>query len=646
MRVDPRKFFFAFFFFGATLIGLGYYHYTKEQQLNQSNTNDTLERAAESAQTLIGDNYHDRVSTTPPSSIEDADMIHNLTTLAHAQGVINIYSILLDSQKNIHFTSSGARDLKQNNSTALTHFYAIYPKNDEVLKAFQTNQRVFEVDPASNVRSLYVPHTTSSGNHYVIGVDIEMDSAQKLSNAAAFKAIATSLFIFLGALPLLLLYRNMMHNTTAILQEEVDLATDELREVNEILENKVEEKTKELISQSFEDTLTGLPNRHRLQYDMQHRSYHALIILNLHNFREMNDFFGTEAGDDLLRQTGHWFTTLNLIPYRLGGDEFVLLIDHEYTHKELEEHCFHLIHRLADHPFMIGNETVSLSITIGVDPGPELSLAHADIALHEAKESSKPIAFYDPKALVEEQYKSNIATAAAIHKALNLNRIICYYQPIISIHTGNVEKYETLARMVDEQGQIIPPLDFLKIAQKTRLYSQITQRVVNQACEAFQYRNEEFSINLSIRDILDSNTIRFIEETIVATDTAHRIVFEILESEGIENFPAVVAFIHRMKTLGARIAIDDFGTGYSSMENILKLSPDYIKIDGSLIRNITTDPKHAIVVQAIADFASKLGAKTIAEYVETKEIFDHLKTINITYSQGYYTGKPAPLELN
>ena len=645
MQLDAKKFFFAFFFFIATLIILGYYHFNHEQALINENINSSLERAVESANVVIGDHYHDRVLATSPSAVEDADTIKALTALAHAQGVEYIYSLVLDNTGKLRFTSSSARNHELASGQNLTHFFDIYPANPDMIKALKSNQAVWNISQAGKFRSLFIPYTSPSGYRYLIGADIEVGSIQKLSNAAAFKSIAMSLIIFLGALPFLLIYRNTLQSTATFLRAKVLSATDELREVNEILETKVEEKTKQLISQSFEDPLTELPNRHRLQYDMDRYSYDALIIINLHNFREINDFFGFAIGDNLLRQMGHWLKTLDLRPYRLSGDEFAILIDEELTQEALEELCHRLLNRLIDHPFSVGEETVSLSITIGIDAEPEISLTHADIALHQAKESSSHIAFYRSENHVEKQYQANIALTSTIHKALNAGRITCFYQPIVSTQTGRIEKYETLVRMIDESANIIPPLDFLKTAQKTRLYPQITRTVIEHACNTFKDRNEEFSVNLSIRDIEDHNTVRFIEEMIVKTDTSHRIVFEILESEGIDNFDTVIQFIHRMKSLGAKIAIDDYGTGYSSLENILRLDIDYLKIDGSLIRNINENPKHAIVLESIADFASKLGIKTIAEFVSSEELFQHVKTIGITYSQGYYTGKPAALSL-
>jgi len=647
MQLDAKKFFFAFFFFIGTLIFLGYYHFNHEKTLINQSINITLQRAVESAHIVIGDAYHTRVLATAPTPVEDADTIRALTALAHAQGVEYIYALVMDSEGKLRFTASSARNHEIQTGQNLTRFFDIYPTNPDMIKALKTNQIIWDMNEKSDqwgkFRSVFIPGTTPSGHRYIIGADIEVGSVQKLSNAAAFKSISTSLIIFLGALPFLLIYRNALQNLNNLLRERVAIATDELREVNELLETKVEEKTKELISQTFEDTLTGLPNRHRLQYDMDRKHFHALIILNLHNFREVNDFFGFAIGDDLLRQMGDWIQTLDLKPYRLSGDEFAILIEEQFSDEELDMLCQRLLNRLSGHPFSVGEETISLNVTIGVDSSNDVSLTHADIALHEAKENSKHIAFYDADSHVEVQFQANIALTSTIHKALNSGRIICFYQPIVSIQSGRIEKYETLVRMIDESAQIIPPLDFLQTAKKTRLYPQITRTVVEHACHTFKDRHEEFSVNLSIRDILDHGTVRFIEEMIVETDTAHRIVFEILESEGIDNFDVVIAFIDRMKALGAKIAIDDYGIGYSSLENILRLDIDYIKIDGSLIRNINENPKYAIVVQYISDFASKLGIETIAEFVSSEEIFQHAKTIGITYSQGYYTGKPATL---
>jgi len=233
--------------------------------------------------------------------------------------------------------------------------------------------------------------------------------------------------------------------------------------------------------------------------------------------------------------------------------------------------------------------------------------------------------------------------AAMIRKALVSGRIICHYQPIVDFKTNAIVKYETLVRMVDEEGNIILPLEFLPVAKKMKIYPRITQEVVNQACELFKNRSEEFSINLSTADMEDARSMQKIIEVINRTNTASRIVFEILESEGVENYDTIKQFIAQVKILGAKIAIDDFGTGYSNFEHILRLNVDYIKIDGSLIRNITNNSRNHIVIETIVNFAQKIGAQTIAEFVSDEAIFETVKKLNVTYSQGYFTGRPEPL---
>ena len=154
------------------------------------------------------------------------------------------------------------------------------------------------------------------------------------------------------------------------------------------------------------------------------------------------------------------------------------------------------------------------------------------------------------------------------------------------------------------------------------------------------FEDEQGKMNLSIDDIKDANTVQEIIKTIIKTKTASRIIFEILESEGIENYEEVINFITQIKALGSEIAIDDFGTGYSNFEHILKLNVDYIKIDGSLIKGMSENNKHKIIVETIVDFAKKVGSKTIAEFVSDEATFSIVKGIGIDFSQGYYTGKP------
>ncbi|GEM_PF-1253280 len=391
------------------------------------------------------------------------------------------------------------------------------------------------------------------------------------------------------------------------------------------------------------DPLTGLPNRQKLLLDLEDHQPYGCVLFNIDNFKEVNDFFGIRSGDTLLREVSEWFKAMGFSPYRIGGDEFALLFYEKLTQHQLHTRITSLQSALEEERFLIENEPLDIHMSAGAAVGEHKLLTRADIALHTAKERKIPIAFYEKSENVEKQYHTNIAMASTVRKALAQGRILCYYQPILNIATGEIAKYETLVRMIDEENTLIMPLQFLPIAKKTKLYPRITKEVIHQACHIFRTRSDAFSVNISIDDIHDPSTVKEIITTITQTDTASRIVFEILESEGIENYQEVAQFIQQVKILGAKIAIDDFGTGYSNFEHILKLNVDYIKIDGSLIQGIADNPRHQIIVETIIDFAQKMGAKTIAEFVSDEKIYNRIKEIGIDYSQGYYTGKPEPL---
>ena len=403
-----------------------------------------------------------------------------------------------------------------------------------------------------------------------------------------------------------------------------------------LLEQKIEKL-------AYFDQLTSLPNRQKILLDINEKSPTACVIFNIDEFKEINDFFGTTNGDKILQEIANWFLNIDFETYRINGDEFAILYYDDISIEDLKSTIENLLSLFEKELFHIEDELIHVQFSVGIAKVKDNLLTKADIAVHSAKENKIRISIYEENANIEQKFKKNIAIAAAIREALLENRIICFYQPIVDLKTNTIAKYETLVRMIDKNNQIIPPLDFLRIAKKTKLYSYITKEVIRQACKTFENRKEYFSINLSIDDIKDASTVQEIINTIIKTKTASRIIFEILESEGIENYDEVVNFITQIKALGAKIAIDDFGTGYSNFEHILKLNVDFIKIDGTLIKNVVHNEKHKIIVETIVDFAKKIKAKTIAEFVSDEAIYLTIKEIGVDFSQGYYTGKPAEL---
>lgn len=423
------------------------------------------------------------------------------------------------------------------------------------------------------------------------------------------------------------------------MQERVWEYANKFQTINQSLATKIEEQTQIALQRLYFDPLTQLPNRLKLQNDLKEAPCNTIALFNIDDFKEINDFFGIAQGDALLKQIASWLQEMQLEPYRMGGDEFAFQIKSNETEDQFVHNIETLLSLLSEKAFLINNEILHLHATVGIASQSNHPLIHADIALNEARIRKLPFALYDSSVGIEEKYQQNLSLSAKIRQALIEHRIVCQYQPIVSTQTGKIIKYETLVRLQDDNA-LIPPNVFLPIAKKTKLYHHITQEVIYQACHLFANRSEEFSVNLSSADMLDSETVRMIERTLTSTNTGRRIIFEILESEGIENFEEVAAFITRVKALGAKIAIDDFGTGYSNYENILKLNVDFLKIDGSLIKSIDTQPRHKIVVEAIVDFANRIGVETVAEFVASQEVLETIKSIGITYSQGFHTGKP------
>ncbi|MGA2141158.1 MAG: EAL domain-containing protein [Brevinematales bacterium] len=427
------------------------------------------------------------------------------------------------------------------------------------------------------------------------------------------------------------------------------------------------EKREELISQLFNDRLTGLPNRRKLLEDVEKTKNPILIIINIDSFQEINDFYGNEIGDFLIQEMG--MRLKNVLPsedyklYKMPADEYAVLFDKDICRDEFEQMIQVLMklfrEEISEKDFIYHGIVAHITIAIGIAIGSEIdptkntggkwhNLAlNADMALKKAKRLQKNYIIFNESMQISKEYEYNISWAKKLKDSIRGNNIVPYFQPILNNHTNKIEKYECLVRMIDVDGKVHPPLLFLDMAKKSKLYHDITKIMISKSISRFHDKIYDFSINLSVDDILDEETNDFIMKKLKENyRTVSRLVFEILESEGIENYTQVKSFIDEIKQYQCKIAIDDFGTGYSNFSHILQLNVDYIKIDASLTRYIHQDKNSQIITQTIVDFTKKLGIKTIAEFVHSKEVFDKVCELGIDYSQGYYFGEPKSTLLN
>ena len=415
--------------------------------------------------------------------------------------------------------------------------------------------------------------------------------------------------------------------------------------MNKILEEKVQQKTQELKNRLYVDSLTGLPNRFRLQEDLENLNDATLIIINIDDFKELNDLFGHKTGDKILASFAQ--NIKNLITtnypkfYRFSGDEFAMLFNRRMTKSDIEQFLSLLANKIENMTFFHGDKELSLHVTMGAYIGKEGALEKADIALKKAKQHKKSYEIYEESdKSVEIQYQKNIEWIKRLKKSIDLERVIPYFQAIVNAQTKKPKGYECLMRIRGDEGEIHSPYEFLEIAKKSRYYPKLTQIMIAKSCQYFQHSNCSFSINFSILDIMNKDIVQTLKESIEKYQVADRLILEIVESEGIENYSLVYDFVTDMKNIGCQIAIDDFGTGYSNFEHILQLPIDYIKIDGSLVKNVSTDENSELIISTIVNLAKKKKIATVAEFVSSAEIYEKVKALGVDYVQGYYFAKP------
>lgn len=393
------------------------------------------------------------------------------------------------------------------------------------------------------------------------------------------------------------------------------------------------------------DHVTGMPNRISLVDRLEMDVNVTLAIINIDRFSDINDVYGINIGDALLASYGKWLLQQiksheKLSLYKLGGDEYVLLFsgwdDLNSCHEFLEQ----LIVSSSKSSFIIEGIEILLTVTIGYAAGSMRVLEHATAAVKQAKAARQNISLYLSSPLYRNQ-ESNIAWYKRIKSAIEDSRIVPFFQPIVDNQTRRIVKYEALIRLIEKDGTVIGPYAFLAIAKKMRLYDQLTRIMIEKTVQVFKNSTIPVSLNLSTEDLLNRELADMIEKLIVDNHVGQIVIFEILESEGIENYTEVSAFVDRFKSLGCRFAIDDFGSGYSNFDHLLKLNVDTLKIDGSLIKNLAHDRNARIFVQHIRDFAHEMGISTVAEFVANEEIYHHVKALGIDASQGYYFYEPA-----
>lgn len=399
--------------------------------------------------------------------------------------------------------------------------------------------------------------------------------------------------------------------------------------------------------QFYHDELTTLPNRKKLIETLSLEDDAILMILNIDKFQHINDLYGDKVGNDIIKNTALIIkenVSKDALLFKLHADEYALYLPIEGVYEEIKALALHLANCIENHIFTINDNEIYINATIGVAYGTSYLLNNADMALKLAKKKRKKYLIYESSMNIEHDYEQNLKWSKKIKDAIENNRIEPLFQPIVDTKTSKIVKYEALMRMIDEKGEYLSPIHFLELAKKNKLYPKLTKIIVEKTFEIFKNKDAQVAINLSVHDILNEDVYSTIIEKLYEYKLGDKIVFELIESDGIENYKEVIEFINEVKKTGAKISIDDFGTGYSNFEYIMKLKVDYIKIDASMIKDIDKNINSQMVTETIIDFARKMNIQTIAEFVHSQSVFDVVKEMGIDFAQGYFFGKPQKLD--
>jgi diguanylate cyclase (GGDEF)-like protein len=401
---------------------------------------------------------------------------------------------------------------------------------------------------------------------------------------------------------------------------------------------------------SFIDPLTKIYNRQYLNEYLKTNSleHYQLMMVDLDHFKQVNDNYGHDIGDKVLISVVDQIKSSireEDILVRFGGEEFLVLI-----YKQSLETCLTIAerirHAVMTHKIESVNKHIIMTLSIGINPSPffaknfDEAVKIADEQLYKAKISGRNCVKVSQETNNTQSQTSK--RIGDIKTAIDDNRIRCAYQPIVSVETGETIKYEMLLRLVDTQGNIITPLEFLPAIRHTNVYINVTKIVLDFAIKILKENSFELSINLDLQDILNDDILNLIKDEFKERpELARRLTIEILEHEEITNFEIIKEHIDILKDIGFQIAIDDFGSGYANFQYLLHLDIDILKIDGSLIRDIDTNQNSYHIVESICNFAKKMNIITVGEQVETIEELKILKELNIDYLQGYLLGKPS-----
>ncbi len=417
------------------------------------------------------------------------------------------------------------------------------------------------------------------------------------------------------------------------------------------------------------DSLTTLPNRRHVKQEVERlvvdfvRSGRpcAVVALDLDGFKYINDSRGHAVGDQVLTHVADLFRTyLRPADYigRVGGDEFAAVLAN-VTNDDAQLVILRLLEALRAEAIAVDHgRAVRVTASAGMaflDPvAPQTAadlLVEADVAMYQAKDSGRDqLALYSLRDRRQADLRDRHTWVDRIAQALDHDQFLLHAQPLLNLRTGTVDRYEVLLRMAAADGSLIMPGDFLPAAERSGLIGRIDQWVIVEACRMLGEhqragRDIHLSINLSGPSMGDPTILALIERQLADLPQRGGLTIEVTETVAITDIERARSFADHLENLGCEFALDDFGAGYGSFYYLKHLPFDYLKIDGTFIRELVTDRADQVLVRSLVHIAREMGKKTVAEFVEDQPTLNMVRELGVDYAQGYHIGRPAPLTL-
>lgn len=406
-----------------------------------------------------------------------------------------------------------------------------------------------------------------------------------------------------------------------------------------------------IIRKADVDFVTGLPNQYKLIKNLQHTEHTNLAFLKFHNYNSILSTYGPAIADGVVKQVATILANFQhpimkkSSRYYIQQAVFAVLEDQDVTYDQIAELTKAIVKKIMSTQYLVGeDEYISLNVTVGAVRQNEDAFTLANMALQEAE--NKKLQFYlidKSKSMIPATYKRDLAKTQSLLQGIQERRLVGFFQPIYSVKNRAVAKYECLARLLDQQEQVeMMPNAFLPLAHRANLYYLITRIMIKQAVMFAQKNQVVVTLNVGMTDINNEKTCEYIYDKVRSSGIGHLIQFELLENEAVIEPDAIVEFINRVHELGCQVGMDDLGKGYSNIERLINLPIDFVKIDRSIMENVTQNLEMQNVAKGIVKLAHKKKLEVVAEFCANAHITSMAKDLGVDYLQGHFLGKPAP----